>query len=87
MAVDRVPLAVLIKKIGFHREDNEVGDKTGMFEMHYKPRNFIKGQVLAYFVVEFTTPLPGPIGVCQIKVGQWKVFVDGAFNAKGSGSR
>ena len=85
MGVDRVPLAVLIKKIGFHGEDSEVGDKNGMFEMRYKPRNFIKGQVLAYFVVEFTTPLPGSVGVCQIKVGQWKVFVDRASNAKGLG--
>ena len=29
MGVDRVPLAILIKKIGFHREDSEVEDKTG----------------------------------------------------------
>ena len=27
--IDRVPFAVTIKEVGFHREDSEVGDKIG----------------------------------------------------------
>ena len=53
--------------------------------MRYKPRNSIKGQVLVDFMVEFM-PAPGvTVGVCQVSVQSWRVFVDGAFNARGSG--
>ena len=56
-----------------------------MFDIRYKPRNSIKGQVLVDFVVEFSPPLPSSVGICKIKMGQWKVFMDGASNARGSG--
>ena len=56
-----------------------------MFDMQYKPRNSIKGQVLADFVAEFT-PAPGVIeGVCQISDQSWRVFVDGESNVRGFG--
>lgn len=56
-----------------------------MFDIHYKLRNSIKGQVLVDFVVDFTPPLPGLVGICQIKMGKSKVFMDGAFNVRGLG--
>ena len=50
-----------------------------MFDVCYKPRK------LTDYVAKFTTLLLGPVRVCHIKVGQWKVFIDEASNAKGSG--
>lgn len=35
-------------------------------------------------MAEFTPPLPGSVGICQVQVSQLKVFVDGTYNAKGS---
>lgn len=36
-------------------------------------------------MVEFILSSQGSIGLCQVTVRQWKVFVDGASNAKGLG--
>ena len=41
--------------------------------------------MLVDFVVEFSPPLLSSVGICQIKMGQWRVFMDGASNARGSG--
>ena len=61
------------------------------------PRTSIKGQVLAYFVAEFTEPpikeleAAGDMDeklvgmVSQYCLPTWKVYVDGASNQKGSG--
>ena len=69
----------------------------GAFDIKYMPRTSIKGQVLADLVVEFAE---GPIeneseanrmdekSVSLVTVQeplQWKVYVDGATNQKGSG--
>ena len=43
--------------------------RLGTFDVRYKLRNSIKGQVLADFVAEFTPPLQGSVGVCQVQVG------------------
>lgn len=37
-----------------------------MFDTWYKPRNTIKGQVLAEFVVEFTPKSKVLMGICQV---------------------
>ena len=59
----------------------------------YLPRTAIKGQVLADFVAEFTpTSKQKNIGETTPQedspecTGWWKVYVDGASNAKGSGT-
>lgn len=39
--------------------------------------------MLADFVAEFTPPLTGSVGICHIKIGQWKVFMNEASNVKG----
>ncbi len=60
--------------------------------MKYLPRTTIKGQVLADFVVEFT-PVPGQeipnVPTCDREriedTSWWKIYVDGASNAKGVG--
>ena len=59
--------------------------RLGMFGIRYKPRNSIKGQVLADFVAEFTPSSGVSIEICQVIVRRWKVYVDGASGARGSG--
>ena len=59
--------------------------RLGTFGIHYKPRNSIKGQVLADFVAEFTLSSGVFVEICQVIVRRWKVYVDSASNARGSG--
>ena len=49
--------------------------------MRYKPRNVVKGQVLADFVAEFS---PKGEMVYQVEHCSWKVHVDGASSTKGA---
>ncbi|XP_075656553.1 uncharacterized protein LOC142626727 [Castanea sativa] len=59
--------------------------KLGTFDIHYKPRNSIKGPVLADFVAEFTPSSRASLMICQVTVRRWKVYMDGASNTRGSG--
>ena len=56
------------------------------FNIIYKPKTAIKWHVLADFVMEFTSA--EPIGNTQTKTDLpiWKLSVDGAVNAQGSGA-
>ena len=45
----------------------------------------MKGQVLADFVVEFSPKNEGEM-VCRVDYHPWKVFVDGASSAMGTGA-
>ena len=56
----------------------------GSFDVRYKPRNTIKGQVLADFIEELTPPNGNEHRVCHVTVWPWKVYVDGASNAHGA---
>ena len=40
--------------------------------------------MLADFLAEFTPSLGISVGICQVMVRQWRVYMDGASNAKGS---
>ena len=56
------------------------------FDIRYKPKNAIKGQILADFVMEFA-----PVGLAEPTQSEddlpiWKLSVDGASNAQGSGA-
>ena len=60
------------------------------FDMRYKPRTVVKGQVLADFIVEFTplnTPAQ-PTETTQLApdLPIWRLSVDGAANSQGSGA-
>lgn len=59
--------------------------RLGTFDIRCKQRNSIKGQILADFVAKFTIALGAFVVVCQVLVRPWRVFVDGASNARGSG--
>lgn len=52
----------------------------GSFDIRYKPRSAIKGQVLANFVVKFSSTSGDACKVCQISIWPWKFYVDGALN-------
>ena len=56
------------------------------FDIRYKLKTTIKGQVLADFVVEFTSVEPAENAQTTTDLPIWKLFVDGATNAQGSGA-
>lgn len=81
MCLNRTPLTIAIEKVQLHGKNSQVGTRLGSFDVKYKPRNAIKGQVLVDFVVEFTPSASDMDKVCQIFVWPWQVYVDGASNA------
>ena len=54
------------------------------FDIRYKPKTVIKGQVLADFVMEFTPAELVEDTRATLDLPIWKLFVDGAANAQGS---
>ena len=56
------------------------------FDIRYKPKTVIKGQILAEFVMEFTSAEPAENAHTETNPSIWKLFVDGASNAQGSGA-
>jgi ribonuclease HI len=91
--VTQYPIQAMFNKANFTGRIWKWGAKISALGVKYLPRTAIKGQVLADFVAEFaptseqknigkTTPqedLPE-------RTGWWKVYVDGASNAKGLGT-
>ena len=55
------------------------------FDIRYKPKTAIKGQVLPNFFMEFTSAEPAENTQTTPDLPIWKMFVDGAANAQGSG--
>ena len=56
------------------------------FDIRYKTKTAIKGQVLADFVMEFTSAEPSQNAQAMNDLPIWKLSVDGASNAQGSGA-
>ena len=56
------------------------------FDIRYKPKRAIKGQVLADFVMEFTSAEPAKNAQTVTDPSIWKLSVDGAANVQGSGA-
>lgn len=62
----------------------------GSLGVEYKPRTLIKGQVLADFIAEFQGNKEAlkHINSLEIRIDsvsmEWKLYVDGASNVKGS---
>ena len=54
------------------------------FDIRYKPRTVIKGQVLADFIMEFTSAEPLETSQLASDLPIWRLSVDGAANAHGS---
>ena len=57
------------------------------FDIRYKPKTTIKGQVLVDFVMEFTSAEPAKNAQTVTNLSIWKLSVDGASNAQGSGAQ
>ena len=55
------------------------------FDIRYKPKTTIKGQILADFVMEFTSAELAENTQTTPDLPIWKLSVDGAANAQGSG--
>ena len=51
------------------------------FDIQYKPKTAIKEQILADFVMEFTSAEPTKHAPTEIDPSIWKLSVDGAANA------
>ena len=56
------------------------------FSIRYKPRTAIKGQILADFVMEFTTATPPKTTQLTPDLPVWKLSVNGAANSQGRGT-
>ena len=56
------------------------------FEIRYKPKTAIKGQVLADFVMKFTSADPAKNAQTVTNLSIRKLFIDGASNVQGSGA-
>ena len=56
------------------------------FDIRYKPRTVIKGQVLVDFIMEFTSTEPTKTAQLTSDLPIWRLSVDGATNAQGSGA-
>ena len=56
------------------------------FDIKYKLKTTIKGQVLADFVMEFTSAEPAENAQTPTDLPIWKLSVDGAINTQGSGA-
>ena len=61
----------------------KLGTQLGSFDIRYKPRSSMKGQVLADFVVELSPRNEMEI-ICHVDCCPWRVFVDGASSAMGA---
>ena len=59
--------------------------RLGSFDIRYRLRNAVKGQVLADYVAEFS-PKNDTKMVCRVENRSWRVFVDGASSAIGAGA-
>ena len=55
------------------------------FDIRYKPKIAIKGQILADFVMEFTSTELAEATQKMLDLPIWRLSVDGAANAQGSG--
>ena len=77
------PLQSLLKRSDFTGQIAKWGTQLGSFDIRYRPRSSVKGQVLADFIAEFTPKNDGKI-ICNAESRLWKVFVDGASNAMGA---
>ena len=81
-----VPTEYLMKQVLHKPEVSGRLIELSEFDIIYKPKTAIKGQVLADFVMEFA-----PIELAETTQAEddlpiWKLFVDRASNAQGSGA-
>ena len=93
----QLPLKSILRSADYTGRITKWGTILGVFDIKYMPRTSVKGQVLAYLVVEFAK-CPKEIDVEQHGMdgksiglisaqapSPWKMYVDGAANQRESG--
>uniref|UniRef100_A0A2N9IK88 RNase H type-1 domain-containing protein n=1 Tax=Fagus sylvatica TaxID=28930 RepID=A0A2N9IK88_FAGSY len=88
-----LPLKALFRSSDFSGQISKWGALLGAYDVRYKPRTAIKGQVLADFIAEFapennnqSTREERPKDIEQnLEKKGWALYVDGAANSRGSG--
>jgi hypothetical protein len=88
-----LPLKALFRSSDFSGQISKWGAQLGAYDVRYKPRTAIKGQVLADFVAEFAPEnsntlteeehIKGAERTQEVK--GWALYVDGTANSRGSG--
>ncbi|XP_075653974.1 uncharacterized protein LOC142624325 [Castanea sativa] len=76
------PLQSLLRRFDFTGRIAKWGTRLDSFDIRYKLRNSMKGQVLADFIAEFSSRSTDI--TCLVEVKPWKVFVDDVSNAAGA---
>ena len=79
------PLQSLLKRFHFMGQIAKWGTRLGSFDIRYRPRSSVKGQILADFVAEFSPKNEGEM-ICHVECRPWKVFVDGASSTMKAGA-
>ena len=79
------PLQSLLRRSDFTGRIDKWGTRLRSFDIWYRPRNAVKGQILADFVAEFS-PKNDSEMVCHVENRSWRVFVDGASSAMEAGA-
>ena len=78
------PLQSLLRRSDFTGQIAKWGTRLGSFDIRYRPRSSVKGQVLADFIAKFTPKNDGKM-ICNVENLSWKVFMDDASSAMGAG--
>ena len=56
------------------------------FDIRYKPKTAVKGQILVDFIMEFTSAEPAKNAQTKTDLSIWKLSVDEAANTQGNGA-
>ena len=77
----KYPLQSLLKRFDFASLIAKWGTRLGSFNIRYRPRSSVKGQVLADFVTKFSLRKEMKV-ICHVDLHSWKVFVDASSAAE-----
>ena len=80
------PMKQVLHKLGTSGRLMKWAIDLSKFDIRYKPKIAIKGQVLTDFVMEFTSTEPAENAQTMTDLPIWKLSVDGASKAQGSGA-
>ena len=73
------PLQSLLKRSNFTGRIAKWGTRLESFDIRYRPRSSVKGQVLADFVAEFS-PRSEVEVICHVDCRRWHVKCNGGWN-------
>ena len=85
-----IPIEHLMKQI-LHKPETfgrlvKWAIELSKFHIRYKPRTTIKGKIFTDFIMEFTSAEPAETAQLASDHPLWRLSVDGAANAHGSGA-